>query len=62
MVKDTSQNMKLTHRDPNNETKCEGLYTGLDLISHIINLLNMSLTTRPHLGKKVVCEYHNKSF
>lgn len=45
MVSDTSQNMKLTHRDPNNETKCEGLYTGLDLISHIINLLNMNLTT-----------------
>lgn len=44
-VSDTSQNMKLAHTDPNNETKCERLYTGLDLISHTINLLNMNLRT-----------------
>lgn len=45
MVSDTSQNMKLAHTEPNNETKCERLYTGLDLISHTVNLLNMKLGT-----------------
>lgn len=49
---DTSQNMKLTHRDPNNETKCARLHTGLDLISHIISLFNINLTTWSHFRQK----------